>query len=194
MSATVYASSSNTNIALIVKIFNVAPDESAERITYGAILGSQSELDKEWSWTDENGTTIRPWPTLQKDEFLTPEEVYRFDIPLAARQWAVLPGHHLRLELTTQSPLDICPDEGNVSLTSEPCRLTAPQQETLPGGTYTTYFGPENPSAINLPQLPFNYFEGVRSGLPPLDWTEQDGEQIERNFTLPLDWNIDDNK
>ncbi len=50
------------------------------------------------------------------------------------------------------------------------------------------HFGPEYPSSLNLPQLPFNAFKGVRSGQLPTDWA--DGERTNRNndFTLPLEW------
>lgn len=186
MSATVYARSSNTNLALLAKLYDVAPDGTATRMTMGGLLGSQHRLDPEWSWTDSKGTMIWPWPTLERDEYLTPGQVYRFDVPLAARQWGLAPGHRLRLELTTQSPLDVCPQEGDVSLTSEPCHLTAPQQETLPGGRYTILFGPAYPSALNLPQRSWQAFPSVRSGPPPADWTDEATPYLD--FTLPLEW------
>jgi hypothetical protein len=192
ISATVYARSSNTNLALIAKLYDVAPDGTAERVSMGALLGSQRMLDPDWSWTDRNSTITRPWPTLRRDDFLTPGEVYRLHVPLAARQWAVAPGHRLRLELTTQSPSDVCPEEGDVALVSEPCRLTLPQQETLPGGTYTVLLGPKHPSALHLPQLPWQAFEAVRSGPPPADWTEEDSPYLD--FTLPLDWGNEQNE
>ena len=194
ISATVYARSSNTNLALVAKLYDVAPDGTAERVSMGAILGSQRALDPDWSWTDQNGTMIWPWPTLERDDFLTPGEVYRLDIPLAARQWGIAPGHRLRLELTTQSPSDVCPEEGDVSLVSEPCRLTAPQQETLPGGTYAVLFGPEHPSALHLPQLPWQAFPDVRSGPPPADWAEGAEDSTYLDFTLPLDWGGDEDE
>lgn len=77
------------------------------------------------------------------------------------------------------------------ALVSEPCRLTAPQQETLPGGTYTVLLGPERPSALHLPQLPWQAFEAVRSGPPPADWAEPSDYL---DFTLPLDWGSGENE
>ncbi len=186
ISVTAYARSSNTNLALIAKLYDVAPDGTAERVSFGALLGSQHRLDADRSWTGDDGTVIRPWPMLRRDEFLTPGEVYRLEIPLAARQWAVAPNHRLRLELTTQSPSEICPDEGDVALVSEPCRLTLPQRETLPGGRYTLLFGPQYPSALHLPQLPWHAFETARSGPPPADWTDEPSPYLD--FTLPLVW------
>ena len=159
----------------------------------GALLGSQRALDPDWSWTDRNGSMIWPWPTLERDDYLTPGQIYRFDIPLASRQWGVAPGHRLRLELTTQSPSDVCPLNGAVSLVSEPCRLTMPQQKTLPGGTYKILYGPQHPSTLNLPQLPWQAFPAVRAGTPPADWIDGAQTSPERGFTLPLDWGSDAN-
>ena len=190
ISASIYAQSSNTNLALIAKLYEVAPDGTIERVSMGAVLGSQRTLDSDRSWTDRRGTITWPWPKLRRDDFLTPSEVYRLHVALAARQWAIAPGSRLRLELTTQSPQEICPDEGNVALVSEPCRLTRPQQKTLPGGRYTLLFGPEYPSALHLPQLPWRALEGIRSGPPPADWTDEPSPYL--NFTLPLDWGSDD--
>ena len=190
ISATIYARSTNTNLALIAKLYEVAPDGAVERVSMGALLGSQRNLDSDRSWTDRDGTITWPWPTLRRDDFLTPGEIYRLHVPFAARQWAVAPGHRLRLELTTRSPQEICPDEGNVALVSEPCHLTRPQQETLPGGQYTVLFGPKHPSALHLPQLPWETFEGVRSGPPPADWTDEPSPYLD--FTLPLDWGSND--
>lgn len=187
MSVTVHARSSNTNMALLATLYDVAPDGTPTRITFGGLLGSQRALNSAWSWTDVNGAMVRPWPTLERDEYLTPGAVYRFDVPLAARQYGVAPGHRLRLELTTQSSLSACPRAGAVPFISEPCRLTAPQERTLPGGTYTILSGPEHPSALNLPLLPWRAFPTARSGPAPSP-AERPGSPGARSFTLPLDW------
>lgn len=187
MSVKVYASSTNTNMALLASLYDVAPNGDAQRISFGAILGSQKQLDPERSWTDEDGNIIRPWPTLRRDERLIPGRTYELHIPLAARQWSIEPGHRLRLELSTQSDRGICPDEGRVAFASEPCRLTQPQQTTLPGGIYTLYFGKENASCLHLPLLPYLSFETVRSAPPAGEWTD-DKSLPYLDFTLPLDW------
>jgi predicted acyl esterase len=82
MRVTVYARSNNRNLALLATLYDLAADGTARRITRGGILGSQHELNKKWSWTDSKGTMIWPWPTLERDEFLTPSHIYRFDIAL----------------------------------------------------------------------------------------------------------------
>ncbi|HEV2898605.1 MAG TPA: hypothetical protein VGX71_12365 [Pseudaminobacter sp.] len=112
----------------------------------------------------------------------------RLDLFLALRQWGVAPGHSLRLELTTQSGADACPAEGDLPMVSEPCRLTAPQSRTLPGGTYQILWGPDKSSTLNLPLLPYRHFPQVASGPAPTAWDETSRSMVEAKTTLPLDW------
>ena len=188
MSVTLYASTSNTNLAFIAKLFDVSPKGDSTSISYGAIVGSMSELDTNYTWKDQTGTTIWPWPKLDKDIYLTPDQVNRFDIALATRQYAVKPGHKLVLQLTSQSAENICPDKGNVPFTAEPCGLTKPQQETLPGGRYSIYYSNKYPSALNLPVLPYKHFKEVSKGLPKQDSNTNNQNNAMRNFTLPMSW------
>lgn len=188
MSVTLYASTSNTNLVFIAKIIDVSPEGDSTIINYGAVVGSLRKLDIDRSWKDQNGTIIWPWPKLDKDIYLRPDKVYRFDISLATRLYAVKPGHKLVLQLTSQSPENICPDNGNVPFTSQPCGLTKPQQETLPGGKYIIYFGGKYQSALNLPVLPYNHFKEVKKGSPKHD-TENNNQNISAGkFTLPMTW------
>ncbi len=196
MSAIMHAHSSNTNLVMIARLYDVDAAGEATLISRGAVLGSQRELDMVRSWTDAEGTVTWPWPTLSRDAYLTPGEVYRFDIALAPRQWGVRPGHRLRLELTTQTPLDVCPATEMPPVNdTDPCRLTETQEETVPGGVYTVLFGPETPSALNLPQLAFMTFSDVPAGPAPTPWSESfrrmsDPSQGDTIHTIPLDWGI----
>ncbi len=188
ISATIHASSSNTNIALLARLFDVAPDGAATLVTRGGLRGSQSALDAGKSWADANGTLTWPWPKLERDEALAPDQVVRLDIPMAPRQWGVLPGHRLRLELTTQSPAALCPKDQRAPMVPEPCGLTAPQQKTLPGGSYKIMRGGQWPSALNLPQLPFRALPSVDAVPQPTGWNENQRKLEPSKFTLPLDW------
>lgn len=188
ISATIYAASSNTNLELIANLYDVAPNGDAQRISIGALLGSQSRLDPERSWHDDAGTTTWPWPLLLRDEYLQPDRMQRFDLFLALRQWGLAPDHRLRLVLTTQSPVSVCPLEGEPTFVSEPCRLTAPQQATLPGGVYRIGFGKDQPSSLNLPLLAYRAFETVESGPTPTGWDETNRRMAPATTTLPLDW------
>jgi uncharacterized protein len=175
-SATVYASSSNTNMELIAQLFDVAPDATATRITFGAVLGSQRALDPARNWYDEEGKLIRPYTSQLGDQYLTPGEVERFDIALHPRLWSVLPGHSLRLLLTTQTPSSVC--NGPVAANIDPCSLTDPQQASVPGGVYEIQRSRNWPSSVNLPLLPYLFFQTVAGGVTPTS-----SGQVE-----PLDW------
>ncbi|WP_321792519.1 CocE/NonD family hydrolase [Burkholderia pyrrocinia] len=189
LSATIFASSSNTNLELIAKLFDIAPDGTATEISRGAVLGSQRTLNERWSWMDEKGTVIWPWPALQRDDYLTPGKVYRLDISLAPRQYGINPNHRLRLELTTQTPTTLCPASGTPPFNgTEPCRLTSPQQATLPGGVYNVLHGAQWPSTINLPLLPWKILPAVAGGSTPTAWDESTRSYVTNGFTLPLDW------
>lgn len=188
ISASVYASSSNTNLELIAKLYDVMPDGTATQISRGALLGSQSALDPDKTWHDRNGVATWPWPKLDRDEYLQPREIRRFEVALATRQWGVLPRHRLRLELTTQSPASICPEEGPPENVTEPCSLTKAQRKTLPGGVYRILHGPQWPSALNLPQLPANAFPAVAEGMTPTGWDETNRRLETGKFSLPIDW------
>lgn len=181
MSVTLYASSSNTNLELIASLYDVTPTGDSIRINFGAVLGSQSELDMSKTWKDNKGSYIWPWPKLDKDLFLKPHQVNRFDISLATRQYALKPGHKLVLQITTQSSEAVCPEKGIIPFTAEPCGLTKPQSETLPGGVYTIFFSSKYPSALNLPLLPYNHFKSVDKGLPSL----RQSVVGQRTYTLP---------
>jgi predicted acyl esterase len=177
-SATVYANSSNTNLELIATLFDVAPDGSQARITFGAVLGSQSALDPARNWYDTNGVLTRPYTSQYRDDYLAPDHTQAFAIALHPRLWSLAPGHALRLELTTQSPIDQCANFA-VAASILPCFLTAPEQATVPGGTYTIQRSPDWPSALNLPLLPHLCLNATASSTTPtsggntepLDWT-----------------------
>ena len=192
MSVTLHASSSNTNLVFIGRLYDVAPDGSAVLISRGALLGSQHKLDEVKSWRDAAGTITWPWPLLTHDEYLAPKQDYRFDLALAPRQWGVRPGHRVRLELTTQTPADRCPATGLPPLAdSDPCRLTGPQERTVPGGVYAIALGGAKPSTLNLPMLPYQHFPAVRSGMLAYPWNEGQravGGPHAEPFALPLDW------
>jgi predicted acyl esterase len=194
ISATLYASSSNTNMELIAKLYDIAPSGEATEITRGALMGSLRKLAPSKSWTDSHGTVTWPWPKMEADSYLKPGQAYRFDMALSPRVWGVGPGHRLRLELTTQSPAKLCPSEGLPSSNgADPCKLTKAQQATVPGGIYRILHDPDRPSTVNLPQLQWKVFPDVQSGLLPSGWNEnkrrlRNSVPDDGGFVLPLDW------
>jgi predicted acyl esterase len=203
MSATVFAKSNNTNMMLIGALYDVAPDGTREQISIGLALGSQTELDLPASWKDASGTMVWPWPKLDKDKYLTPGRVYKVEMALKPRQWGILPNHHLEFELTTQSPSSICPAPPAMPRGgSEPCGMTDPQEKTVPGGVYDILYGPQTPTALNLPQLPAKYLVEARSGVMPREEppaTPASDANANANvrrppaedLILPLDWGLE---
>ncbi len=150
ISATLYASTTGSNLHLIAKLQDVAPDGTATTITSGSLAGSLRELNRDRSWTDKAGVVVRPYQTFTKDEFLTPEQVARLDISLSPRVTVLAPGHALRLVVTTQMDPKDC---AGPLLGVNPCYPTATQLRTFPG-TYSLAHGPRYPSAVNVPLLP----------------------------------------
>ncbi|MDF0541768.1 CocE/NonD family hydrolase C-terminal non-catalytic domain-containing protein [Sphingobium sp. H39-3-25] len=142
---------SNRNLELIAALFDVAPDGTSKRITQGVMIGSLRRLDAAKSWRDENGLPIWPWQTLDKDQFLKPGRVYTLDIYLEPRQWAILSGHRLKLQLTTAADPSACPGPEKASPGNDPCYLTDIQKGTIPGGKYRIHFGPKSASRLMLP-------------------------------------------
>ncbi|CAI7977059.1 PepX_C domain-containing protein [Frankia sp. Hr75.2] len=132
VSLTVYAASTNRNLQLAARLYDVAPDGTADEITHGSIIGSLRDTDPGKSWFDSSGTPTWPWQTLQGDSYLQPGQTTRLDLVLEPRQWSGPAGHRLRLELTTQAGV----------------ALTAPQQASVPGATYQIQLGR---SALNVP-------------------------------------------
>lgn len=182
ISATVLARSSNTNLRLIAKLYDVAPGGTATLFSTGVVLGSQHTPDPALSWKDASGTLIWPWPRLDADTPLQPGRTYRLEIPFEPQQRALLPGHNLRLELTTSVPEAVCPAAAvPPPNNNDVCRMTGPQAASLPGGIYTILTGPGT-SALHLPQLPLKAQPTVASG--PAPTPQHAGERS----TIPLDW------
>jgi uncharacterized protein len=181
----IHAASSNTNLVLIAKLYDIAADGSAALVTKGAVLGSQARLDEERSWRDGEGALVWPYPALERDEPLTPGDPVCLDIALAPAQWGVRPGHRLRLELGTQNPAEVC---DNPALNSNPCGLTGPQEASVPGGIYTILHGPGTPSCIVLPLLPCGHFAAVRAGATPTAWSDWKRMLRDSSLTVALAW------
>jgi predicted acyl esterase len=167
-----FGSSSNTNAELILTLSDIAPDGSAVRFTSGAILGSLSDLDESKSWRDRNGTYIRPYLLLRRDRYFQRHAIHRLVFELMPSVQAILPGHSLRLTVTTS--LGSC----KPGIGQNPCYFTRVQKKTVPGGVYALERSSSYPSAVNLPLLPYNYLPAGRSAATPTS----------HGFREPLDW------
>ena len=178
MSATVYASSSNTNLQLSLTLFDVDQTGKATEITHGSLLGSLSDLDTSRSWTTMNGVVYRPYPLFDWDRYKPMDTVVRYDVALAPKLYPVAAGHSIRLRVSTQADTQTCAAAANIGPPPLGCLYTAPQATTLPGGVYQLERNRTYPTALNLPLLPANVFPAERSGTTPTS-----GGEI-----VPLDW------
>jgi predicted acyl esterase len=176
-SATIYASSSNTNLELIGSLYDVAPDGTENLISYGDVLGSQSELLPSRNWYDDRGTLTRPYTAQFADRALTAGETQPFSIALNPAVWSIAPGDSLRLVITTQSPTLDCTNFA-VAAGVVPCSETGPDQLSLTGGVYQIDHSHTLPSSVALPLLPHLCFSTADSGATPTSGTN----------TEPLDW------
>lgn len=154
-SLTVYASSTTKNMLLMAEMYDVAPDGTVvDRFMTGTVLGSKRELDSSRTWRTKYGQIIRPYPTLARDRYLDPDKVTQLKIPLRAVQASLAPGHRLRLLLKTR-----CSTEDKAS-TACPTP-TALQEATLTGGVYHIQHNASWPSRLDLPVLPYRYFDSA---------------------------------
>ena len=180
-SVEVFARTNTTNLALIATLLDVAPDGTEIPITFGVVLGSQSALDSDHTWRDSNGTLIRPYATQSQDTYLTPGQQQLFSIPLHPNLWSVEPGHALRIRFTTQPSAQDCDIDGGVGVLL-PCRPNDPQRASLAGGIFDIEWSADDPSAVNLPLLPYRCFEtstaratsGSHGAVIPVEWSSSE--------------------
>lgn len=153
ISATIYASSTSTNLNIIATLSVVAPDGAVTALTSGSLVGSLRALEPGRSWADGRGIDIRPYGSFSRDSYLQPGKIYELNIALAPRVTQVEPRDSLRLTITTQAATSTC----KAALGSDPCFPTSPQRATLPG-VYHIFSSAGAPSAINIPLEPYACF------------------------------------
>jgi uncharacterized protein len=151
-SASLFASSTTSNLELIATLQEIALDGTVTTLSSGTVLGSMSENDPARSWTDKNGIPVRPYGKYDADRYVPAGTIKQYDFLIYSRFAFIRPGSKLRLVLTTQAPADIC----SPYLGIDPCFPTAPQKASLDGSRVTIHHGPSHPSAINLPLLKAN--------------------------------------
>lgn len=174
ISASLYASSTNTNLQLMVTLADIAPDGTETTFVNGGVIGSLRDVDKNRSWFDANGVNVQPHLSLSANAYLKPGVVYRFDFSLFPRLQSILPGHSLRATISSKLPASQC---GPTSYNSG-CVHTVPQIQTLSGGTYSLQRSGQYPSALNLPILPYRALPTAASVVTPTSG----------GFSVPIDW------
>jgi predicted acyl esterase len=178
ITTSIHASSSNTNLQLTAAVLDVAPDGTAVEISHGTVVASLSDLDPARTWTDDDGRVIRPYPLFDEDRYREPDTVHRYDVNIAPKLYNIEPGHRLRLVLGTQWGTDACAGSGGIGPAPYGCFNTAPQLQSLAGGSYTVHRSAAHPSALHVPLLPYRHFAAVEAGPTPTS-----GETV-----VPKDW------
>ncbi|MBO7356687.1 MAG: hypothetical protein J6U50_08645 [Lachnospiraceae bacterium] len=185
ISATIYASTTSTNLGIIATVCDVCGKNRIE-VARGIILGSQSSYNREKTWFDDNGIPTYVWADLDKDEYLNPGEIYELHMNLACRQWKFEKGHRIVVELTNKSPVEYCPPHGSMpGNICRPGRYNKKQVASMKGGVFTVYFDEEHPTAVNLPVTENDAQDYVsRTGVLP----NGTGFFGFSGHKLPLDW------
>jgi predicted acyl esterase len=153
VSASIFASSTTSDVELVATLNDVAPDGSTSTTVPGlevdgALIGSQRSIDPSRTWTDSRGQPTAPYHAYSTvtEQPVPTGALVRYDIQLHPRLWALQPGHRLQLVLTSQNPL-LYP--------------TAPQLAGLAGGSYSLQRGGASASFLNLPLLPLSAFSSA---------------------------------
>lgn len=164
VAASIYASSSTSDINLIATLQDVSPLGGVTTIASGSLIGSLSTLDENASWKDKNGQLILPAHPYTTDTKIEPGKTNRYDIRINPTVWSVSPLHSLRLVVSTQASRNDC---GGFLGMPQPCAYTAAQQAGLAGGSYQIVRNSTGRSVVNLPLLPWRQLPAARSGVTP---------------------------
>lgn len=151
--ATIYASSTTSDVELVATLQDVASDGSATPIAKaGALIGSQRYEDTQRNWVDAHGRMIRPYHPLQEgDAQAVPTgQVERYDIEIPPTTWLLPAGHRLQLRLTSQLL------NGSFGVLGPGISLipTPQQAAALAGGTYAVQRNSAFASVIDVALLP----------------------------------------
>lgn len=151
-SVTIYLKSTRPEVELATTLFDVSPDGSATKITDGAQLGSQRELDPVTSWYSNDGKLVRPshYFTKEKSRAVPVGESVRLDIELVPTVMRISAGHRLRLKLVGEPVPTTFHQYWKAVQMPNPLVPTPQELENLTGGAYTVLFGSEGSSVMNL--------------------------------------------
>lgn len=149
---TIYLKSTRPEIELTATLFDISPDGAVTKITDGAQLGSQRELDAATSWYSNDGKLIRPshYFTKEKSSAVPIGKSVRLDIELVPTVIRISAGHRLRLKLISEPVATSFHQYWKAVQMPNPLVPTPQELENLTGGAYKIFFGTEGSSAMNL--------------------------------------------
>lgn len=115
--ATIYATSTTPDTEFVATVEDVSPDGTSTPISSGALLGSFRSLDTSQSWFAPDGKPLLPYhPYTQASAAPVPAgQTTRFDIEVFPTVDELLPGHRLRLTLTTSDTPHLLPLAGQLA-------------------------------------------------------------------------------
>jgi predicted acyl esterase len=149
---TIYLKSTKPEIELTATLLDVSPDGTVTKVTDGAQLGSQRELDPATSWYSGDGKLIRPshYFTKEKSSAVPIGNSVRLDIELVPIVIRISAGHRLRLKLISEPAAAAFHQYWKAVQMPNPLAPTPQELENLIGGAYTILFGSEGSSVVNL--------------------------------------------
>lgn len=136
---TLYATSTTAETMWVAYLDDVAPDGTNTPLTQGALLGSRRALDPDRTWYLPDGNVLRPHHkgTSAAVEPVVAGEVTRYDLEIFPTAALILPGHRLRLTITTYDFPHLHP--------------TKKTRRRLEGGRYEIQQGGTSASHIIIP-------------------------------------------
>jgi putative CocE/NonD family hydrolase len=139
ISATLYASADTTDTEWVVQLSDVAPSGDARPLTEGVLRGAQRAIDSTLSWYAPDGHPLLPYHpyTAQAETVVHPGQVTRYDVEVFPVTSTLLPGHRLRVTITTGDFPHVLP--------------TLAQLPRLLGGVYELEDCEAYPSSVELP-------------------------------------------
>ncbi len=139
LDASIYATASKPEVELVANVEDVAPDGRSFPLSSGALLGSFRALDAGNTWFARHRRPLAPYhPYTKASAAPVPVgSVVRYDIEIFPIVDELLPGHRLRLTLTTSDLPHLLP--------------LASQAATLAGGVYRIERSVHAPSYLEAP-------------------------------------------
>src|SRR5262249_6621547 len=111
MTASIYMSATTTETQLVAQIQDVAPNGTVVPLAEGALLGSLRKLDDATTWRTEDGQILAAGHTYGRadQQFVPRGKSVRYDIEIFPTYATLLPGHRLRVAITTADTPHLLP-------------------------------------------------------------------------------------
>lgn len=144
--ATIYLTSTRPDSELVSNVEDVSPNGTSTPISSGALLGSFRTLDAANTWYAPDGKPLAPYHpyTRASVRAVAVGQITRLDIEIFPTVDDLLPGHRLRLTLTTSDTPHLLP--------------TAKQLVNLTGGIYEVQRNARAASFLEVPLVAADAF------------------------------------